>query len=159
MTINEVYALNIQSRQIIKRIKCKSEDKDSIEKERGNFLKWLNKRSEIGVSFNNQEDAWKFYDSQNVSDVYDENDYEELLENVQNSMDREFDRIELEAFLDQKEPDWHSRARYALYKKAEILGTYEIDTDNIYYSTLFGGDEKFKPKMSIPPYKRRMIKT
>lgn len=155
MTVNEVYALNIQSRQIVERIKCKPDDKESIEKERENFLKFINNSKHI---FNNQDDAWKFYDGQNISDVYDEEDYEELLENVQNSMDRELDRVELEAWTNQKEPDWHSMARYELYKKAEILGAYEIDADNAFYSTLYGGDEKFKPVGSkLPNYKRRIL--
>jgi hypothetical protein len=154
MTINEVYALNIQSRQIIERIKCKKEDKKAIEKERGNFLKFLDKS---GHNFSSQEDAWRFYDGQNIGDVYDETDYEELLDSVQNSMDRELVDIETKAWLDQKEPDWSSRARYQLYKKAEILGAYEIDMDNPFYSTLNGGDERFKPNMNkIPGYKVRV---
>lgn len=136
MTINEVYAINIQSRQIVERIKCKPNDYDTIEKERGNFLKWLNKSDRV---FNNQLDAWNFYDSQNVNDVYDENDYQEILDSVQNYMDRELEDVELEAWTKQKEPDWVTRQKYILFKQAEMIqGGASYDADNPYYSPIHG---------------------
>lgn len=55
MTVNEVYAMNIQPRQIVEVTECKPEE---IEQERGKFLLWLNK---LGKKFQSQLDAWNVY--------------------------------------------------------------------------------------------------
>lgn len=55
MNINEVYAMNIQPRTIIKATDCKLEE---VELERGKFLEWMNK---VGKKFASQMDAWAVY--------------------------------------------------------------------------------------------------
>lgn len=55
MNVNEVYAMNIQPRTILKATECKPEE---VEQERGKFLEWMNK---VGKKFLSQMDAWAVY--------------------------------------------------------------------------------------------------
>lgn len=55
MSINEVYAINIQPRQFVRDLRVFPDD---IETEREKFLQWLN---EVDKNFQSQMDAWNVY--------------------------------------------------------------------------------------------------
>ena len=74
MTVLEVYAANIQPRQIVERLKCDPASTDVIEDERANFLSFLTEQEEQGVVYPNQVWAWNEYDAE----MYYEREAEEL---------------------------------------------------------------------------------
>jgi hypothetical protein len=55
MTVNEVYAINIQPRSIMKVTRCSVEE---VEGQRNLFLNWMN---ETSTKFLSQMDAWSVY--------------------------------------------------------------------------------------------------
>lgn len=118
MDINEVYAQNIQPRQIVERIKCDPTDLKAIEYERSNFLKFLRNMEEYR-RFSSQQDAWEVYDNSEPFFVYDEED-EEFLDTyeVESFTDRKLKEIEQEEWLDQKTPDWVARLQHKAYNIA-----------------------------------------
>lgn len=64
MTVNEVYAMNIQPSQVVARLGCSLDDVDVIDEERRVFLDWLNVRE----MYPDQVMAWNEYDFVNWVD-------------------------------------------------------------------------------------------
>jgi hypothetical protein len=118
MNTIEVFALNIQPRQIVTRIKCEKDDLEAVAYERNNFLKYLARLQEKGKTFENQVEAWNYYDSREIPETYEVDDTFLDDYDIINLEDRELEEIEREAWLHMKEPDWLSRLRQILLDMA-----------------------------------------
>lgn len=140
MNILEVYALNIQPAQIAKRLGCKRDDKEVIEIERGNFLKFLQERAEDGILYPNQLHAWNVYDSSSILDIYTEDDLEYLFGSDYEPRDylgRQLQTVEVEAVdFDDEKSEWIAEIKALLLEQAIKLGVRDVDMDNLYYTRL-----------------------
>lgn len=79
MSIEEVYALNIQDSQIKKVLSKDKHTSEGIEQERKNFLYWLQNEHKNGFKFSDQLSAWEYYTLPYDFDFWEEEEIEELV--------------------------------------------------------------------------------
>lgn len=115
MEVFEVYSNCIPERLILARIKCEKEDKESITKERKNFLSWL---VNLDKFYYNQLDAWAVYDSSTYNDNINNPEYEE----------EEEDFAPLQ-YLEEIEERQEARAPYLLEVEMKQIAVDDIEEE------------------------------
>lgn len=116
MEVSEVYAINIQRKQIASRIKCSPDDKESIERERVRFLNFLRQKESEGMIFSSQNNAWDVYDNIEPYLLYEDLSLERAT--VKTSLQRKLGSFNNEFFDVDNNIGWLEEISETLYNEA-----------------------------------------